>query len=191
MSLDLPGFADPVRGAQASFRAVLDAMARPGSLHPAGADLTPPAPLGAAAAAVLLTLADQDTAVFLAPAFAPARDWIVFHCGAPIVADAQAADFVLTDALPDLAALDTGSDEGPEDAATVIVQLPHLGAGRVWRLAGPGLRVPEDFAADGLPGDFARAWAANHALYPRGVDLILCAGATLAALPRSVAVTEG
>jgi alpha-D-ribose 1-methylphosphonate 5-triphosphate synthase subunit PhnH len=44
--------------------------------------------------------------------------------------------------------------------------------------------------AAGLPGDFVARWAANHALFPRGVDLVLCAGERLAALPRSVAIEE-
>ena len=42
-----------------------------------------------------------------------------------------------------------------------------------------------------LPADFAAIWQRNHAQYPRGIDLILCAGSQLAALPRSVAVREG
>jgi alpha-D-ribose 1-methylphosphonate 5-triphosphate synthase subunit PhnH len=33
-------------------------------------------------------------------------------------------------------------------------------------------------------------WRRNHSLYPRGLDLVLCAGTTLAALPRSVAIEE-
>ena len=45
-------------------------------------------------------------------------------------------------------------------------------------------------AVDGLPADFASAWQANHALFPRGVDIVLCAGTSLAALPRSVALQE-
>jgi len=48
--------------------------------------------------------------------------------------------------------------------------------------------VPVSLEVDGLPDDFASQWAANHALFPRGIDLLLCSGATLAALPRSVAV---
>src|SRR5581483_12345526 len=51
-----PGFAEPVAGAQACFRAVLDAMARPGCIRRAGIDLSPPSPLAPATAAVLLTL---------------------------------------------------------------------------------------------------------------------------------------
>jgi alpha-D-ribose 1-methylphosphonate 5-triphosphate synthase subunit PhnH len=44
---------------------------------------------------------------------------------------------------------------------------------------------------DGLPADFVAVWQRNHALFPRGVDLILCAGRSVAALPRSVSVSEG
>ena len=59
--VSLPGFEDPVRDAQVTFRAVLDAMARPGRLHHAGQNLTAPAPLDRATAAVLLTLIDNET----------------------------------------------------------------------------------------------------------------------------------
>jgi len=45
-------------------------------------------------------------------------------------------------------------------------------------------------ASNGLPADFAAVWQRNHALYPRGVDIILCAGTTLTALPRSVSIEE-
>ena len=185
---DRPGFADPVADAQASFRAVLDAMARPGRIHPAGVGLEPPAPLAPATAALLLTLADPDTRLWLDPALAAARDWIVFHCGAPLVADPGAAMFVVTTMMPRFDLLAAGSDEAPEAGASVILQLPALGAGPRFRLSGPGLAGPTDFAASGLGAGFAAAWAGNRALFPRGIDLLLCAGRQLAALPRSVSV---
>ncbi len=188
--IDLPGFADPGTDAQACFRAVLDAMSRPGTIHDVGAGLTPPAPLDAATAAVLLTLADADTPVFIAAAHQAARAWAGFHCGCPFAALADAA-FVLATELPDLATLDAGSDEAPHGSATLLLQVRALGAGRSWLLAGPGLRRPARLSIDGLPEDFASRWAANRALFPRGVDIILCAGSRLAALPRSLAVTEG
>lgn len=188
MSIDQPGFADPVLESQACFRAVLGALARPGSLHEAGAGLVPPAPLAPAAAAVLLSLVDGETRLWMAPDFAPARDWVNFHCGTAPVASAEAAAFLLAGELPDLAALDAGSDEQPDASATVILQVAAFGRGRRLRLSGPGLHAPATLAVDGLPEDFVTAWAANHALFPRGVDLLLCCGEQLAALPRSVRV---
>ncbi len=188
MSLDVPGFADPVLGAQACFRAVLDAMSRPGTLQEAGVDLTPPAPLDPATAAVLLTLVDAETPLHAGPGTEAAQDWIAFHCGAPF-ADARAR-FVLALDMPRLASLDTGSDDAPEDSATLILQVAALGEGHGFAVAGPGLAKPGLLQVTGLPADFAAQWAANHALYPRGVDIILCAGTTLTALPRSLRITE-
>jgi alpha-D-ribose 1-methylphosphonate 5-triphosphate synthase subunit PhnH len=188
--IDLPGFADQATDAQTCFRAVLDAMSRPGSIHQAGASLTPPAPLNRATAAVLLTLADADTLVFMDTTHEAAREWAGFHCGCPFT-DAPTATLAVHDALPDLAALDTGTDEAPHASATLLLQVQALGTGTPWLLSGPGLRTPTRLLVEGLPADFAAIWAANHALFPRGIDLILCAGSQLAALPRSLTVMEG
>lgn len=185
-----PGFADPVAGAQSCFRAVLDAMARPGRIREAGTDLTPPAPLAPATAAVLLTLLDYDTPVWLDPAAAASCGWIGFHCGAPIVAAIGACSFAVALSLPELATLPAGTHEAPESAATLILQVNAFGRGRTYRLAGPGLRGPALLSVDGLPAGFARAWQENHTLFPCGVDIVLCAGTSLAALPRSVALQE-
>jgi alpha-D-ribose 1-methylphosphonate 5-triphosphate synthase subunit PhnH len=189
-TIDLPGFADPVADTQGCFRAVLDAMARPGRIHEAGVGLTPPAPLAPASAAVLLTLVDHDTPLWLDMDLAASREWIAFHCGAPIAGEAKACAFALVLALPDLAALPAGSHETPERSATIILQVRALQQGRHFRLEGPGLREPTDLAIDGLPADFASVWQQNRARFPLGVDLILCAGTRLAALPRSVTVQE-
>ncbi len=189
-NIDLPGFADPVAQAQASFRALLDALSRPGTIATAGQDLSPPAPLDPATAAVLLTLVDGDARLHIAPDCADSRDWLVFHCGTTPSDDLAAAAFVVTKSMPDLALLATGTDEAPESAATLILQVSALGTGPAFRLAGPGLKAPTTFRAEGLPPDFAARWAANHALFPRGIDLVLCAGTQLAAIPRSITVTE-
>ncbi len=190
MAVSLPGFADPVLDAQACFRAVLDAMARPGSTHQVGANLVTPAPLCRAAASVLLALVDGETSVFVDPAFADAVDWLRFHCGVVPSSHPNEAAFVLAASLPDLAGVNCGSDEGPEDAATVIVQVSGFGEGPAFILSGPGLQYPVELRVSGLPADFAARWAANHALFPRGIDLILCAGDRLAALPRSLTVKD-
>jgi alpha-D-ribose 1-methylphosphonate 5-triphosphate synthase subunit PhnH len=183
-----PGFADPVADAQVCFRAVLDAMARPGGVHTVGL-VSAPAPLCASAASVLLTLADHETPLWLDEAAAPSRMWISFHTGAPIVSPATAM-FVLAFSLPDLDGLTNGSDELPETSATVILQVKSLTTGQRFMLEGPGLREPGIVTVDGLPPDFVTIWQQNHKLYPRGVDLILCSGHQLTALPRSVSIRE-
>ena len=189
MSIEHPGFADPVHDAQAVFRAVLDAIAGPGRLMHVGQGLTPPPPLGRASAAVLLTLVDAQTPVCLAPCFAPAAEWIEFHCGARIGDETPA--FMVADALPDFARLNGGTDEAPETSTTLVLQVAGLGEGVSYRLTGPGLLQPRMIRVSGLPAGFVAAWAANGALFPRGVDLFLCAGDRLAALPRTTCVTEG
>lgn len=185
------GFADPVLEAQSCFRAVLDAMARPGQVHDIGAALDPPAPLAPATAAVLLTLADYETPLWLDAAALAAGDWIAFHCGAPVVPAPDACAFAVALSLPKLDSLPAGTHEVPEQSATLVLQVQALDRGAGYRLFGPGLRQPAPLRVDGLPRDFSGLWQRNHARFPCGIDLILCAGSRLAALPRSVTVTEG
>ncbi|HVZ06343.1 phosphonate C-P lyase system protein PhnH [Rhodopila sp.] len=183
-----PGFADPVADSQTCFRAVLDALSHPGRVRRVPV-LEAPHPLSPAAAAVLLTLVDHETPLWLDPRAEAAAPWITFHTGAPMTA-ADAAGFALALSLPDLTSVPAGSDEMPEASATVILEVQSLSSGPGFRLAGPGLREPATFHVDGLPADFAARWAANHALFPRGIDLILCAGDMVAALPRSITVGD-
>ena len=179
------GFANPVLDSQRCFRAVLEAMSRPGRIQQVEAGFTPPAPLNLAAAAVLLTLADADTPVWLdAPG---AADWLRFHAGCPLVAEAAQAQFALASgAMPALATLNPGTEEEPHLAATLLVQVAALRPGAGWRLTGPGIEHEHRLLVEGLPADFPAQWAANHARFPRGVDVVLCCGNALAALPRTV-----
>ncbi|MFN8982321.1 MAG: phosphonate C-P lyase system protein PhnH [Alphaproteobacteria bacterium] len=186
-----PGFANPVLDAQASFRAILEAMSRPGRIQRIDARITPPAPLCSAAGAALLSLADADTPLWLDAGDAVA-EWLRFHCGAPITRDIGAARFALAcGAAPSLETLDVGTDEDPQLGATLILQVAGLVAGDGWRLTGPGIEHEHRLCVVGAPADFVAAWALNQALFPRGVDVLLCAGDSIAALPRSVMIAEG
>ena len=183
------GFADPVHDAQTSFRAILDAMSRPGRIARV-TGLTAPSPPGIAACAALLTLVDHETPLWLDPAASPAREWIEFHCGAPIVTDQQACVFALALSLPDFDRLSAGTHESPETSTTVICNVKSFDAGNTYRLSGPGLREPASLTVSGLPPDFVTIWRRNHMLFPLGIDLILCAGDRLTALPRTVSIEE-
>ncbi|MCA3388013.1 MAG: phosphonate C-P lyase system protein PhnH [Roseomonas sp.] len=185
-----PGFADPVLDAQASFRAILEAMSRPGRIQTIAARISPPAPLCSAAGAAMLSLADADTPLWLDAGDAVGA-WLRFHCGAPITPDIGAARFVLAcGAAPSLDALDIGTDEDPQLGATLILQVAGLVAGDGWRLTGPGIQHEHRLGVLGAPAGFVAAWARNQAFFPRGLDVLLCAGDSIAALPRSVMIAE-
>jgi alpha-D-ribose 1-methylphosphonate 5-triphosphate synthase subunit PhnH len=192
-----PGFADPVHDAQTAFRALLQALARPGRVQHCGARLDPPALLGSAMTATALTLVDADTPLWLAPAVAaPAvADYLRFHCSVPIVADPGEAAFALAPAhdLPALERFPGGSDRAPERSATVVIEVPALvpGAADGWTLSGPGIRETERLRVHGLPADFLQQWQANHEAFPPGVDLLFTCGDRLCGLPRTTALREG
>jgi alpha-D-ribose 1-methylphosphonate 5-triphosphate synthase subunit PhnH len=82
-------FADPAFESQAAFRAILRAIASPGAIEPCGRGLKPPSPLSPAAAAAILTLADFETPLWIAPSLAEwgeAAAYLKFHTGAPLAA---------------------------------------------------------------------------------------------------------
>jgi alpha-D-ribose 1-methylphosphonate 5-triphosphate synthase subunit PhnH len=184
------GFADPVFDAQAVFRALMEAVARPGSIHRLGAVAAPPAPLGPAAGAILLAVSDADTPVYLDPSFAAAVDWLRFQTGAPVIGEPGRAVLAVLaglDAHP-LDAFPLGTAEYPDRSATLIVQLASLRDGTPLILTGPGIADRSAIAPHPVPAGFVAAWDANRARFPRGVDLILAAGEEMAGLPRTTRV---
>jgi alpha-D-ribose 1-methylphosphonate 5-triphosphate synthase subunit PhnH len=196
-----PGFSDPVLASQSVFRAVMEAMARPGSAATIEAAVAAPPPLGVAAAALALTLLDFETPVWLDPALAEAAEiggWLKFHTGAPLTADPGAAAFAFVadpTKMPGFEVFCRGSVEYPDRSTTVVLQVEQLQVERLaerggFRLSGPGIKGSRVLCASPLPADFADRMAANHALFPRGVDLVLTCGRMLAGLPRSTNLTK-
>lgn len=186
----LPGFADPVMDAGRVFRTVLDAMAHPGTIHDLPVTVEAPAPLGAATMAILLTLADHDTPVWLDPMAdtEAVKAHLRFHCGTSISRMPLDAGFaVVTDSIhmPPLHEFASGTDQYPDRAATVIIQVESLTGAAPLTLTGPGIQTTGQLAASGLPDGFADRMRGNHALFPCGVDLILTCGSRFLALPRS------
>ena len=178
------GFGNVPLESSIAFRAVMDAMARPGIIGSVSG-ARPPQPLSIAAGTVLLTLADATTPVYLAAGFDgdPVRDWLRFHTGAPIVGRAEAV-FAIGDwqALLPLEAYRIGTPEYPDRSATLIVEMPVLEAEGA-RLSGPGIKEIHNL---GLP-DIA-AFRRNALLFPLGLDFIFTSGDRVAALPRTTKV---
>jgi alpha-D-ribose 1-methylphosphonate 5-triphosphate synthase subunit PhnH len=192
-----PGFADPVHDAQATFRAVMDALARPGQPRPLVPGLAPPAPLTPELAAVALTLTDADTPVWLDAALAAVPDvaaYLRFHTGAPLTDDPARAAFALIREparCPPLRRFAPGTPAYPDTSTTLVLALDSLIPGDGLHLSGPGIRGAARVAPEPLPPDFVAQLAENRADFPLGVDLILTAPGRVAGLPRSTVVTEG
>ena len=179
------GFDDESVDIARAFRQILDALARPGQLATVP-EMKAPAPLSAAAATVLLTLADNTTPVFLAATHRTETlgSWIRFHTSAPLVTSKAEAVFAvgLWEDLGGLEGFANGTELYPDRSATLIVELPGLES-KGMRLTGPGI---EKEAWLSLPE--LEAFQANASLYPLGLDFFFCAGCHLAGLPRSTQV---
>jgi len=187
------GFADPVFESQSVFRGVLAALSRPGQVVDCATTIAPPAPLSCGVAAVVATLVDGSSPVWLDVVLSggavPA--WIAFHTGAPIVSDPEKAALALIGdplAMPDFAAFAQGTAEYPDRSTTLILQMERLEDAAELVLKGPGIKDSTRVAAHPLPADFVSRMRLNRALFPRGVDLILVAGTRILGLPRSTRV---
>jgi alpha-D-ribose 1-methylphosphonate 5-triphosphate synthase subunit PhnH len=187
-----PGFADPVLDSQSAFRGCLAALATPGTLVALGAGLDPLPGLHPAATALLLSLLDQDTRLWLSPSVAtgPLATSLKFHTGCSLAAAPGEGDFALVarvEELPSLAAFSAGSDEYPERSATVVLQVPAIEASG-WRLSGPGIRDEVRLSVPALGPEFVADWERNRARFPRGVDFYLSCGDRVCGLPRTTRV---
>lgn len=190
------GLQDAVHESQQAFRQVLDALARPGQVRPIGAAL-PGVALGGAMARLLLSLTDDETAVYWHCANAAdggidtLQSWLQFHTSARAVQQPADASFaVVTHALqsPDLSHYAQSSAASPEFSTTVLIELPSLSDGPLLEWHGPGIQDVQRVGLAGLHDGFWAQWQANHATFPQGVDIIFTCGESALGLPRTTRV---
>lgn len=192
-----PALASALRDAECQrvFRRAMEAMASPGRILTCDVRIAPPAPLLATTAALLLTLCDFETPLWLDRPLAgnaEVASFLRFHTGAGLVArPSDCALAVIADPLhmPALSSFTQGTAEFPDRSATLILQLQALAA-EGWALQGPGIRCTQRLTGSPLPSDFAQQLRRNRSAFPCGVDLFLVATSSLVALPRSVRLTE-
>jgi alpha-D-ribose 1-methylphosphonate 5-triphosphate synthase subunit PhnH len=189
---ELPaGFADKVLSAQSTFRSVMNAMARPGSVQRITAAAGAPAPMMRGTAAIALTLFDHDTPLWLDPRMSGTphvTKWLKFHTGAPGIADSSICSFALIGdacALPGLDRFAFGSNEYPDRSTTLILQVESLTQGPTLELRGPGIDGSAVLQAAIQPTDLFERLAINQALFPRGIDVVLVHDDTIVAIPRT------
>jgi alpha-D-ribose 1-methylphosphonate 5-triphosphate synthase subunit PhnH len=189
---ELPaGFADKVLSAQSTFRSIMDAMARPGSVQRIVAAAGTPAPMMRGTAAIALTLFDHDTPLWLDPPMSETPDvtkWLKFHTGAPVIADSSICSFALigdAGALPALDRFAFGSNEYPDRSTTLILQVESLTQGPALELRGPGIDGTAVLQATIQPENLFERLEINQTLFPRGIDVVLVHDDAIVAIPRT------
>jgi alpha-D-ribose 1-methylphosphonate 5-triphosphate synthase subunit PhnH len=191
---------EPVRDTQVTFRVLLDAMARPGTVRqlPVAAR---DAPVNPWLAAALITLLDHEVSLAVEPfEGADALELFVRQRTAAAWAKADDADFAVaaSDTLdPSLPLrLRQGTLAYPNDSATLLILVPSLdqsaeemtAPGVTLSLAGPGCPAGHRAQIAGLTPALFEA-RDEVAEYPCGIDLILVdPKGQVAALPRSTAI---
>jgi alpha-D-ribose 1-methylphosphonate 5-triphosphate synthase subunit PhnH len=187
------GLPDPVQDAQVIFRGVMNAFARPGTIADLGRPLGAPAPLIPAAAAFLAALADLETPIWLEDCSEAAASWLTFQTGAPFAKEPEAARFAVCSAEAELSRwqrFPVGTAAYPDRSATLLLPVRSWSGGHPLTLIGPGIETSRLIAPAGLPEGFLGAMAANAALFPCGLDLLLVCGMEIMALPRTTRVRE-
>ena len=193
MITQLAGFNDAVHDAQSTFRALLDAAARPG-IQQSTVSLTPPTGLYVSCAAACLTLLDLETVVWLQPGFSEdVRPWLVFHTGCRFTEDPKTANFALLGDLgsaPKLKDFCWGTAEYPEAATSLLIQLPGLTGGKPVTLRGPGI-LNEIEVMLPLDTTFWQQWESMAADYPLGLDSWYFSQNQVVGLPRTARANFG
>lgn len=172
---------------------VADAMARPGTIRSLPAEAGQPEPLGDAAGALALALCNSDTMVWLGAGLrdSAVAGWIPLRTGAPLTrekAEARLAFVEAGAALASFSLFSPGTATCPEVATTLVLEVDAFGSGRMLALSGPGIARTASVGVQGLPDMFLRRWNDNHALFPRGIDVVLTAGRDMLCLPRTTRI---
>lgn len=176
--------------AQRTFRAVLDALSRPGTVSQ-----LPPSPMWTPAVLLpMLALADLGTGVHVLhddPRWAEVVRVVTDAPQVPIerarlVAAANPVDAAV------LTELSRGSSAAPENGALACLEVSEVDAsGQAWRLSGPGVPGELVVAPEGVPDGVLRARAQAVAAYPAGIDVLLVApDGRMLGLPRTTIVEE-
>lgn len=192
------GFSNESIGSQQVFRAVLEALSRPGLPVALTHDAEAPTQGHASSAALLLALLDPDCQLWLSPSLlaSTAPTWLRFHTGCVVVDDPSVANFLWfhqDDALIDFSQFSLGTESYPDHSATVVVDMaeqPETASRRpALLLAGPGIKDQIKLALDGLRDEsfetLLNGIKANRLSFPRGVDVLLTKPTQITGLART------
>lgn len=186
-----PGFTDPVHHAQQSFRALLTALAEPGTVQTIASDIQFHG-ISRATTAAILTLCDHTTPLYISQHLAsPALlENIAFHTSAPITQEKSQAEFALLQVqeFEDISEYRLGSESQPQLSCTFLLQCQHTESPLTLSLSGPGIDQARNCQINGLTDAQVAMLQVNHQQFPQGYDCFFFHNNQVTALPRSTAI---
>lgn len=180
---------EPIAAAQRTFRTLLTAMSRPGTVH-----TLMMRPGESAEEAIAFALVDHEVGFAVhgerhVPGAIPVARRITLRTGSLEAEISQAAFIFTYDALSDAEWVQVrrGTLAYPDGGATIVSILPDVGQGPLTlTLTGPGIETEQRLALSGLPAAMLAARDEACRDYPMGVDMIFVdPTGRLACLPRS------
>jgi len=168
---------------QQVFRELVECFSRPGEVR----DLQHSDSPGSAYLAVLATLVDGETTLADPHAQIVSTDWPLLQTSKAVV---DRASYIVVDGqqAPDFEPT-LGTLASPEFGATIVINIADVGNGpQTLHLSGPGIQQSRELRLAGLHVDWLHRREEWVAVFPLGVDIILCAATRVAALPRTTRV---
>jgi alpha-D-ribose 1-methylphosphonate 5-triphosphate synthase subunit PhnH len=193
---------DDVFDSQATFRAMLDCLSRPGSIRtvPALRYESAPREFCPPMLSLLKTLCDHRVSFSIgSPASRP--DWVAYlkmNLSTPFVSVDEAEYVVFNGGKfdADFSRLNRGTLEFPESSATALLCVQRLSdetqtslPGFALRLKGPGVKNLTTLTIVGLDARYIEERSQANKFYPLGIDVFLVdADGRVAGIPRTSAV---
>ena len=185
---------DMVFDAQAHFRLLLDAMARPGSIRVLDdVAIVPPQGLHRVSALVGFALLNKDVTFHVVSDGSEVADYLMVNTASSVVS-ADEADFIFVKGhlrTPAILAAKVGSLRYPEEGATVIVEVEKISdvafeGGVALTLSGPGVLDTKTIYVAGLDVAILADFVSQNMEFPMGIDMILTDGEdALSCVPRT------
>ena len=166
---------------QQVFRQLLDAFSYPGRIA-----FLPDRKTSSALSLVLAALVDHAVSLADPQDLLDTDHWR--RLGAQRQAAEQAHFVVARGDLAPAFVPAIGTLESPEQGATILLQVAHLGKGVPLQLSGPGIDGSAHLLVTGLHGEWLQQHAAWNTAFPLGVDLVLFDTTGVAALPRTTRI---
>ncbi|MGH1461909.1 MAG: phosphonate C-P lyase system protein PhnH [Neptuniibacter sp.] len=165
---------------QQNYRALLEAISRPGRIQNISFSQSD----SDALTAILATLLDGEVSLSDPDKQISVDDWPMLQASA---AEPDCADYIVCtgskspDFEPKL-----GTLSSPEYSATLLLQVESLSSGSSKiRAQGPGIETSEEFSVSGLCNDWLTAREDWVYAFPLGVDMLLIDHDRVLALPRT------